>query len=136
MVLIGDSKTGKSHVAAAHGVHIVGHEYRRVHFLPTAKRVTVLEHGPAQGRAGKRAEALVKRDVLILDALGYLPFSTSGDALLFHILTKRCNHTRVGITTNLCFAACAATHGDPKLTAALPNRPTHRCYILATSKDG
>ena len=131
MVLIGGSKTAKSHVAAAHGVHTVGHEYRRVHFLPTAKRVTVIEHRPAQGRAGKRAEALVKRDVLILDALGYLPFSTSGDALLFHILTKRCNHTRVGITTNLCFAAC-----DAKLTAALPNRPTHRCYILATSKDG
>ena len=136
MVLIGGSKTGKSHVAAAHGVHTVGHEYRRVHFLPTAKRVTVLEHGPAQGRAGKRAEALVKRDVVVLDALGYLPFSTSGGALLFHILTKRCNHTRVGITTNLCFAACAAMHGDAKLTAALPGRPTHRCYILATSKDG
>ena len=102
-----------------------------MHFLPTAKRVTVIEHRPAQGRAGKRAEALVKRDVVILDALGYLPFSTSGGALLFHNLTKRCNHTRVGITTNLCFAAC-----DAKLTAALPNRPTHRCYILAISKDG
>jgi len=48
-------------------------------------------------------------DLIILDELGYLPFSHSGGALLFHLLSKRYEHTSVSITTNLVFIewACA-----------------------------
>jgi len=61
------------------------------------------------------AEMLTKIDLVILDELGYLPFSPSGGALLFHLLSKLYERTSVVITTNLSFSEWAQVFGDAKL---------------------
>jgi DNA replication protein DnaC len=86
LVLIGGPGTGKTHVATALGVQAVEHHRKKVRFFSTVELVNALEQEKAQGRAGQIAGRLVRLDLVILDELGYLPFSASGGALLFHLL--------------------------------------------------
>src|SRR6201994_1839902 len=84
VVLVGGPGTGKTHIATALGVQAIEHHKKRARFFSTVELVNALEQEKAQGKAGQVAERLVHTDLVILDELGYLPFSASGGALLFH----------------------------------------------------
>ena len=99
VVLIGGPGTGKTHVATAFGVQSVEHHRRKFRFFSTIELVNTLEQEKAKGKPRQLAESLTKLDLVILDELGYLPFSTSGGALLCHLLSKIYERTSVVITT-------------------------------------
>jgi DNA replication protein DnaC len=135
VVLIGGPGTGKTHIATALGIQAIEHHRLRVRFFSTVELVNALEQEKTQGKAGQIAERLVRSDLVILDELGYLPFSASGGALLFHLLSKLYERTSVAITTNLSFSEWAGVFGDAKMTTALLDRLTHHCHILETGND-
>ncbi len=77
---------------------------KRARLYSTVDLVNMLELEEAAGKQGKLAFNLMRMDLVILDELGYLPFSQAGGALLFHLLSKLYERTSVMITTNLTFA--------------------------------
>jgi DNA replication protein DnaC len=87
IVLVGAPGTGKTHIATAIGIQAIEHHHKRVRFFSTVELVNALEQEKAHGKAGQIANRLVHSDLVILDELGYLPFSASGGALLFHLLS-------------------------------------------------
>jgi DNA replication protein DnaC len=122
IVLVGGPGTGKTHIATAFGVQAAEHRRKRVRFHSTVDLVNALEQEKAAGKSGQIAARLLHADPLILDELGYLPFSASGGTLLSHLLSKLYEQTNVIITIDLSFRKGAAIFGDANITSALLDR--------------
>jgi DNA replication protein DnaC len=88
VVFVGGPGTGKTHLASAIGIEAITRHGKRVRFFSTVDLVNALEQEKARGLAGRIASTLLRLDLVVLDELGYLPFSQAGGALLFHLLSK------------------------------------------------
>ena len=129
LCLMGQQGTGKTHSLTALGRDLC-RKGKTMRFYTASSLVNLLEEAKANHTLVKVMQALGKPELLIIDELGYVPFSENGARLLFDVFASRYEKGSIAVSTNLSFDKWVQVFGTPELTAALIDRFTHRCLIF------
>lgn len=134
VIALGPSGTGKTHVALALGLAACqkGHS---VAFTTAAALVHELMEARDERKLRRAQKMLASVKLLIIDELGYVPFTAVGSELLFEVLSQRYERGSTLITSNLPFDEWTSVFGSERLTGALLDRLTHHVHILEMNGD-
>lgn len=134
LLLVGNSGTGKTHLAIGLGIAACG-QGRRVRFIRVTELITQLMEAREDRDLMRLRKQFAKLDLLILDELGYVPASKVGAELLFDVIGNAYERMSLIVTTNLPFENWTEVLGSERLTGATLDRLTHRCHIIEASGE-
>jgi DNA replication protein DnaC len=134
IVLIGNMGTGKTHTAVAL-VIMACQMGKRVRFYTATSLASELLEAQDQHLLGKRLAQLARLELLIVDEVGFVPFTPEGARLLFQAFAERYLKGSLLITSNLEFSRWLEVFGDERMTGALLDRLTHHCHVLEFNGD-
>ncbi len=134
IILVGNSGVGKTHIAIALGYEAC-RQGLRVKFYTAAGLINELLAAQQEYRLNRVEKQWLVPDLIILDELGYIPFSKMGAELLFQFCAARYERGSIIITPNLEFPKWTEVLGDEQMTAALLDRLTHNAHILNINGD-
>jgi DNA replication protein DnaC len=134
VILIGDSGTGKTHLATALAV-CACNQGRRVRFTTLAGLANELQEADSRRELGRVVGRYARTEVVVLDELGYLALPDGAAELVFQVLSERHERGSLIVTTNLPFGEWAKVFPDPRLAKAVVDRLTHRAHIIDTGTE-
>jgi DNA replication protein DnaC len=134
IVLIGQTVVGKTHLAVALGREACRHG-KRVKFFTAAGLATAYTEAKAERELRRLEKYITKRDLIIVDELGYVPLGDGGPQHLFSFFSQCYERTSLIVTSNLPFTEWPAVFGDERLTGALLDRLTHHVHVLEVQGD-
>ena len=129
VIFLGNPGTGKTHLSVGLGMAAC-QRGSAVRFFTAAGLVNALAEARSEKALLRLQARLAKVPLLIVDELGYVPFSKTGAELLFEILSQRYERGSLIVTSNLPFEEWTSVLGCERLTGALLDRLTHRVHIL------
>ncbi len=132
IIFMGKSGTGKTHLATGLGMEACKQGVR-TRFVTGCGLANELIEARDEKLLGRTVKRYAGYGLLIVDELGYVPFSTEGAQLIFQILAERHERKPVMITTNMGFGDWTQMFGDPSMTAALLDRITHKAHVINCS---
>jgi DNA replication protein DnaC len=133
-LLLGNSGTGKTHIALALGLTACQHGHR-VRFTTAAALVSELIEARDEKKLLRLQKQLASYELLIVDELGFVPLSKTGAELLFEVFSQRYERSSTLVTSNLPFQEWTEVLGSERLTGALLDRLTHHVHILEMNGD-
>jgi DNA replication protein DnaC len=129
IIMVGNPGLGKSHIAT--GIALAAcRQGHRVRFYNAAGLVNELIQAQDEHQLPKFLATALRHRLIVLDELGFIPFSATGAQLIFQFCSTLYERVSMLVTTNLRFADWAQVFGDERLTAALLDRLTHKAHIL------
>jgi len=134
VLLIGNSGTGKTHLATAIALAAC-HDGRKVRFFGVTSLVTQLLEAREDRKLERMLKQLAGQELLVLDELGYVPFAKAGSELLFEIVSRAYEQQSLIVTTNLPFQQWPEVCGSQRLTGAMLDRLTHRVHIVEANGE-
>ena len=134
VLLLGNSGTGKTHIALALGLAACQHGHR-VRFTTASALVSELIEARDEKKLLRFQKQIASYELLIVDELGFVPLSKTGAELLFEMLSQRYERGSTLVTSNLPFAEWTEVLGSERLTGALLDRLTHHVHILEMNGD-
>ena len=134
LLLIGNPGTGKTHISCALGFAACAQGYK-VRFYTATALVTHLLEKREERSLEKFQNQLTRHHLILIDELGYVPFSKAGAELLFDVVSQAYERTSLIVTTNLPFEEWTEVMGSERLTGALLDRLTHRVHILEANGE-
>ena len=100
-------------------------------FYNVAGLVNDLIKAQQEYRLSRFMTQVTKHELIVLDELGFIPFTATGAQLLFQLCSALYERVALIVTTNLRFADWSSVMGgDERMSAALLDRLTHRATIL------
>lgn len=129
ILVVGNPGLGKTHVATGMALAACRKGYK-VRFYNAAGLVNELILAQEEHRLSKLLTTCLKHHLIVLDELGFIPFSATGAQLMFQFCSALYERVAMIVTTNLHFANWIQVFGDEQLTAALLDRLTHHAHIL------
>jgi DNA replication protein DnaC len=134
LIMVGPTGVGKTHLAIALGT-VACSQGKRVRFHTAAGLVNELSEARDLHQLSRIESRLDRHDLVVLDEVGYVPFSQDGARLLFNFISSKYERGSLILTSNLEFAKWTSVFGDEQLTVALLDRLTHHCHILEMNGD-
>ena len=134
VLMLGNSGTGKSHLATALGYAACA-QGKRVRFWTACALATHLLELREQRELKQFQAQVEKHDLIVIDELGYVPFSKEGAELLFEVVSRAYERVSLIVTTNLPFEQWTEVMGSERLTGAMLDRITHRVHIIEANGE-
>ncbi len=130
IIFTGKSGTGKTHLATGLGVAAC-RQGISTRFITGCGLSNELIEAQSERRLSRAIQRYARYGLVVVDELGYVPFSKESAELLFQVLAERHERGSVIITSNLGFADWTQIFGDATLTATLLDRLTHKAHIIS-----